>query len=86
MPWILENEGGLQIAGTVKAAGQPEVALQPGAGLLEEIENALWLRRHKRLLYHWKISPTPIKSANQIPLAHVFFCLEQLENDHLSKL
>ena len=49
------NKGGLKVAGTVEAARQPEVPLQISAGLFEQIENAVGLRRHKRLLYHWEL-------------------------------
>jgi hypothetical protein len=39
----------------VHPASETEVALERSAGLPEKFENCFGLRRHKRLLYHWKI-------------------------------
>ena len=73
---ILQNERRLKVAGTVQPARQPEVPLQISACPFEQIENAVRLRRHKRLLYHWELLLRAIKNANHTPLANVFSCLE----------
>jgi hypothetical protein len=36
----------------VEAAGEPEMAFQISAGRFEQVQNTLFLRRHKGLAYH----------------------------------
>ena len=52
---MLQHQSALQVLGTVKPAGQPEVAPKISAGPVEQLEDAAFLRYHKCLLYHWRI-------------------------------
>ena len=54
------------------------MSLQICACFTKEIQNAVRLRRHKGLLYHWKLTLRAPKDANRKGFARVFSCLETL--------
>src|SRR5713226_7259459 len=43
---MLQHQSALQVLGTVQSAGQPEMALKVGAGLVESAQNRIRLRVH----------------------------------------
>ena len=49
---MLQHQRALEVLGAVQSAGEPEMALEVGAGGSEQLQDGVGLRRHKGLLYH----------------------------------
>jgi hypothetical protein len=77
---MLQHQRGLQVSGAMKSARKPEVALQISACLYKKVENAVRLRRHKRLLYHWELTSRAINTREPNPTRRRILLLGEVQS------